>query len=81
MFGVDDRVGHFRFERVVDLAVFLAAADDGGELGRVRTAQRIVKADDTAAAAQIVVERGAVLRAQVSEFGFVYFLELLASLV
>ena len=63
---VGDRVGNVRFERVIHFAVLLRPADDGREVLGLGPAQRVVDADQAAAAAQIRVERRAILHAHVA---------------
>ena len=69
--GIDDGVRHVGFERVVHFAVLLGAADDAGEHFRLGPAERVVQADDAAAAPQEAVERRAILDAQVAGVSFV----------
>ena len=47
---VDDGVGDGGAQGVIHLAMLFGAAHQGGEVGRIGTAQRIVEADDTATA-------------------------------
>ena len=63
---VDDRVGHVGFEGEVRLAVLLGAADDVREVLGVVGAQRVVQADDPAAAPQELIEVRAILEADVA---------------
>ena len=63
--------GNVRFERVVHLAVLLGAADDRRELLGLGSAQRVVQADESAAAPQEAVERRAILQAEIAGVTFV----------
>ena len=71
MRGIDDGVGHVGFERVVHLAVLLGAADDAGEDLGLGPAERVVQADDAAAAPQEAVERRPIFDPEIAGVSFV----------
>ena len=68
---VHDGVGDGRVQGVVHFPVLLGAAHERRKIGGVRTAQRVVKTDQAAAAFDEVVEHGLLAIVQVGRIAFV----------